>query len=82
MNKRDEVSNPESCWNRAKDDEMCFVLLARDITAPSVIRFWIAERLRTGKNTAGDPQIAHALECIRTMEEQQRRSKKHVHPST
>lgn len=37
MIKRDEVSNPNSCLNRAKDDEMVFVLLARDEAAAHMV---------------------------------------------
>jgi len=34
MRKSDELKNPKSCMSRAKDDEMTFVLLGRDIVAP------------------------------------------------
>jgi hypothetical protein len=68
MRKRDELTDPKSCMSRARDDEMTFTLLARDAAAPATIRFWIAERVRLGKNTPGDPQIVEALECARVME--------------
>ena len=67
MIKRDELSNPQSCLNRAADDEMLFVLLGRDSAAPFAIRAWAMERIRLGKNTADDPQIKEALECARLM---------------
>lgn len=67
MIKREELTNPKSCMSRAHDEEMTFVLLARDAAAPVAIRAWVAERLRLGKNTADDPQIAEALECARKM---------------
>jgi len=66
--KRDELSNHKSCINRAREDEMVFVLLGRDLAAPIAIRAWVAERVRIGKNKADDPQIVEALACADTME--------------
>lgn len=68
MIKRDELTNPASCLSRARDDEMTFVLLGRDVAAPAAIRAWIEERLRLGKNTRDDMQICEAEQCIATME--------------
>lgn len=68
MIKREELTNPSSCMSRAKDDEMTFVLLARDKAAPDAIRYWAWRRIDLGKNTADDPQIKEALECARTMD--------------
>lgn len=68
MRKRDELDNPDGCMARALDDEMTFVLLGRDAAAPAAIRHWIAERIRLGKNRAGDPQLVEAEQCARTME--------------
>lgn len=70
MIKREELSNPESCMSRAHDDEMTFVLLARDSAAPIAIRAWVAERVRIGKNKIDDLQISKALECAKRMEDQ------------
>jgi hypothetical protein len=67
MLKRNELADPASCWNRAKDDEMTFILLGRDIAAPATIRAWIDERIRLGKNAAGDAQILEAEACISRM---------------
>lgn len=75
MIKREELSNPKSCMSRAKDDEMTFVLLGRDVAAPAAIRSWAAERVRLGKNWIGDPQIVEALACAERMEEQRREAK-------
>jgi hypothetical protein len=66
--KRKELTDPRSCMSKADDDEMTFVLLGRDIAAPAAIRFWVAERIRLGKNAEGDPQIVEALECAAWME--------------
>lgn len=38
--KREELSNPKSCLNRASDDEPLFVLRAHDKVAPHVVRAW------------------------------------------
>jgi hypothetical protein len=43
MLKRDELANPNSCLNRAADDEPIFVLKATDELAPRVIREWASE---------------------------------------
>jgi len=40
MIKREEIANPDSCLNRAENDEPIFVLRAHDKTSPSVIRAW------------------------------------------
>lgn len=68
---RDELLNPNSCLNRAREDEMIFVLLGRDVVAPAAIRAWIRERIARGKNTPLDPQIVEAEECAKRMEAEQ-----------
>ena len=68
MRKRDELTLPNSCMSRARDDEMTFVLLGRDVAAPVAIRAWVAERIRTGKNCQDDLQIREALGCAAMME--------------
>jgi len=70
MIKKLELTDPKSCMSKADDNEMTFVLLGRDETAPDVIRFWIAERIRRGKNYAGDAQVTEAEECAKAMERQ------------
>jgi len=72
MIKRDEIECTDSCFNKARDNERLFILLARDPAAPVAIRAWVAERLRLDKNTATDPQIVEALECARIMEIERR----------
>lgn len=63
MIKSEEVAKPFSCFNKAKDNEMVFVLLGRDKAAPAAIRAWCLERVRLGKNKWGDFQITDALDC-------------------
>jgi hypothetical protein len=61
MKKSEELANPQSCLNRAADDELIFVLLAHDRASAATVRAWVGERLRMGKNVLGDPQIQSAL---------------------
>lgn len=68
MRKRQELTDPNSCMGRARDDELTFVLLGRDAAAPDTIRFWAAKRIALGKNIPTDPQIVEALECAAAME--------------
>ena len=60
MIKRDELSDPTSCLNRAAEDEPVFVLKATDICAPDTILFWILSRLTAGRNQESDSQIKEA----------------------
>lgn len=68
MRKISELNQEKSCLNKAGLHEQIFVLLARDAAAPATIRAWVAERIRLGKNTAGDAQTCDALACARLME--------------
>lgn len=72
MMKQFELADPTSCMSRAEPDEMTFVLLGRDITAPATIRFWISERIRLGKNKPDDPQILEATTAALVCEHQSR----------
>lgn len=74
MRKLDELSNPLSCLNKAKDWEMLFVLLARDKAAPAAIRTWVLERIRLGLNKPLDIKILKAEECAAIMEQEQNRN--------
>lgn len=71
MLKAKELSDPNSCLNKAKPEERLFVLLARDPAAPEAIRHWVRRRIWLGKNKEDDPQIVEALECARLMEQEQ-----------
>lgn len=69
MLKHMEKADGHSCWNKARPNEMVFVLLGRDEAAPVTIRAWVAERIRLGKNREDDHQIQEALKCAEFMEE-------------
>ena len=56
MRKSAELEGP-SCITKAWDDEMIFVLLARDEAAPVAIEAWISERIRTGKIIPKMPRL-------------------------
>lgn len=70
MRKHIELQSLGSCLNRAGHNEMMFVILSRDSAAPATIRFWIAERIRQGKNQATDPEIMEAETCAKKMEQE------------
>ncbi len=72
MRKRDELADPRSCLNRAHDDEMCFVLLGRDVAATAAVEAWIDARIKHGKNKWNDPQIAEACQWVETVLAEQR----------
>lgn len=73
MKRIDEVSDFNSCLNKASDHEMLFVLRAHDIVAPEIVRAWINARIAAGKNRMEDPQIQEALNIAKVMEDQQKR---------
>lgn len=68
MLKHKEAADPRSCWNKARPDELVFVLLERDVDAPDTIRDWVRRRIKRGKNKPDDAQMTEALECARLME--------------
>lgn len=67
MLKRDELTTPNSCLNKAKDDEPIFVILGRDISGASTVRKWAADRVYHGKNEPTDAQIQEALDLADKM---------------
>lgn len=40
MTKRELIEDPQSCLNKTGDDEPVFLLRARDVLAPKVVRLW------------------------------------------
>lgn len=54
--KRDELANPNSCLNRAGDDEPIFVLRAHDPDAAAVVLEW-ADRYLRRKIDANYPRV-------------------------
>ena len=70
MRKCEEIVNPNSCLNKAKDDEMIFVVLGRDPAAMATIIEWCNERIKLGLNDEGDTKLSEALECANKMVEE------------
>ncbi len=68
MRKSEELTSLESCMNKARPDEMTFMLLERDAAAPHAIREWIKKRIALGKNKPNDAKILEAEACARYME--------------
>lgn len=67
MKKCEEREIRDSCWNKAGENELVFVILARDLAAPAAIRAWCKERIRLGKNEPMDAQIQEALDLAEKM---------------
>jgi hypothetical protein len=68
MIKLQEAFDQNSCFNKAKPEEMIFVLLARDCAMPDTIRFWCKERIIQGKNKFEDAQIQEAMACAESVD--------------
>lgn len=67
MIKKDELSNPNSCLNRAQDDEPLFVLRANDPIAPHVVKAW-ADQYLQGKALGGGAQLNHVQKYREAMD--------------
>jgi hypothetical protein len=68
MRKREEVIDPQSCFNRALGNEMLFVLLGRDPDAPATIDFWANRRQRRLGMATDMRQIDEAFRCSKLMD--------------
>lgn len=73
--KMHEQTQPDSCLAKADQDEMIFVLRAKDPAAPAAIRHWIAKRLELGKDAPDSPKIQEAFECAAEMDRQRESGK-------
>lgn len=78
MLKTEELSNPDSCLSKARNDERLFILMARDPVASDVIRYWIQRRVESGKNKMQDQQIIEAMNCAKRMEDEQGHARESV----
>lgn len=58
MLKRDELTNPESCLNKAADNEPVFVLRANDENAAPAVAAWARDYIisKGGWNNMSDAQ--------------------------
>lgn len=57
---------PFDCYANAEDDEPMFILLARDVQAPTLVRRWAHQRAELG--TADAAKVQEALDCADAME--------------
>lgn len=71
MTKKEAIENPNSCWNKAGDDTIVFILIDTDEAMPDAIRAWINKRLASGKNFLYDPKIVSAEEVAAAVEAKQ-----------
>jgi len=62
MRKKDEINHPDSCLNKAKDDEPIFVLRAQDAFAPHLVAAWI--NLAAATLGFSHPKIAEATDLL------------------
>lgn len=67
MIKKLELTESNSCLNKALDDEQVFVILGRDPAAYEAIRAWCMERVRLGLNKPDDQKINDAMDCAMKM---------------
>lgn len=56
MTKQELIDDPNSCWNKAADDEPLFVLRAKDPIAAQTVLAWAAIAQIKGKH--GDKRAA------------------------
>lgn len=65
--KRQLIDDPESCLNKAADDEPLFLLRGQDIFAPTLVRAWVVlARLLSPFDGGG--KIREAEQCAAAME--------------
>lgn len=64
MNKLAEIADPNSCWNKAQNDEPVFVLLGRDFASLTAVLNWVVVRCKFKLNKFEDDQIQEALKWI------------------
>lgn len=58
--KRDELANPNSCLNKAADDEPIFVLRANDPVAAMIVRQWADLYVIEKREYSTDGTLTHA----------------------
>lgn len=72
MLKKEEMTILGSCLQKAEDEEMVFVLLARDPCASMAVDMWCDLRVACGKNKETDQEILEARDAARQMRAQYR----------
>jgi hypothetical protein len=59
--KAEELANPHSCINKAKQNEPIFVLCGSDSLAPEVIRYWASLLANQSRTEASNAKLNRAL---------------------
>lgn len=67
MQKSEELKDPASCLNKARDDEPIFVLRGIDPAAPAAVEAWCRERIALGINEPGDAKLENAEAWVNTV---------------
>ena len=62
MKKLFETNDPNSTFNKAREEEELFILRGQDNSSPKVVLFWIAENLH-----CGDTKLREAFEIALRM---------------
>lgn len=83
MDKGTELLNPNSCLNKACDDEPLFVLRANDPIAPQTIRHWVTmswnHKIKGGPSISNDKR-AEALDIAIAMEKWRAKNAPSIEP--
>lgn len=62
--KAEEIADPNSTWNKVKDDEPVFILRAQDLLAPGTVGEWIANGRMRGVSSG---KLGAARNCVTAM---------------
>lgn len=62
--KAEEIADPNSTWNKVKDDEPVFILRAQDLLAPGTVCEWVANSRKRGVSSG---KLREARNCVTAM---------------
>lgn len=68
MTKHEEKRDPDSCWNKALENEPVFVIRAKDPVCGLIVNLWCAIRINAGLNMRGDDKLTDAEHWIQMAE--------------
>lgn len=73
MTKKENIDNPNSCWNTSKDGDIIFVIKQQDKAGPATIRDWVTRRVGMGLNSITDAKLQDAMSIADEIETRQAR---------
>lgn len=76
MRKQDEIADPNSCLNRAHDDEPLFVIRAKDELSATLVRQWAETAAMTN---AHEPEKIQEARMLAESMENWRKENEDVH---